>query len=104
MMPQAVRRMMTATRSATMPSACSKPSFTITRLAITPRLTATSLSVWLASATSTSLPRRRPARRSQVVTKMLTARVPSMMAKEAVVTSVGRPRPNRLSMAPLPTV
>ena len=71
---------------------------------MTPTLTITSLRVWPASAISTSLPSRLPARRSHVVTRMLTARVPSMMAKEIVVTSVGTPRPSRLSIAPLPTV
>ena len=71
---------------------------------MTPELTSTSLSVWLASATRISLPRRLPARRSQVVTKRFTASVPSMMTKEMVVTSVGTPRPVRLSIAPLPTV
>ncbi len=70
---------------------------------ITPMLTATSLNVWRLSAVSTSLPSRRPARASQVVTPMFTASVPSMMANDAIVTSVTW-SPRRLATAPRATL
>ena len=53
---------------------------------MTPRLTRTSEPVWLASATRISLPSFLPTRRSHVVMKRFTHRVPIMMTNETAVT------------------